>query len=52
MLAGGLWWITASGRLIGDQHRNRWWENALMALLFGFAVYFAFRALAGLAAHF
>jgi Mn2+/Fe2+ NRAMP family transporter len=52
MLAGGLWWITASGRLIGDQHRNRWWENALMALLFGFAVHFAFRALAGLAAHF
>jgi Mn2+/Fe2+ NRAMP family transporter len=48
MLAGGLWWITASGRLIGEQHRNRWWENVVMALLVGFAVYFALRALVDL----
>ena len=30
LLAGGLWWITASVRLIGPDHRNRWWENVLM----------------------
>jgi Mn2+/Fe2+ NRAMP family transporter len=52
MLAGGLWWITASGRLIGEEHRNRWWENAVMSLLFAFALYFAFRALGDLAARF
>ena len=44
LLAGGLWWITASDRLIGREYRNRWWENVLMAILFGLAVYFAFRA--------
>ncbi|MFN8002824.1 MAG: hypothetical protein U0X75_17610 [Acidobacteriota bacterium] len=27
LLVGGLWWITASARYIG-QHRNRWWENS------------------------
>jgi hypothetical protein len=44
MLAGGLWWITASPRLIGAQHRNRWWENAVMGTLFLLAAYFAVRA--------
>lgn len=44
MLAGGLWWITASSRLIGPEYRNRWWENAVMAILFSLATYFAFRA--------
>ena len=44
MLAGGLWWITASARLIGPEHRNRWWENAVMAILFALASYFAFQA--------
>ena len=44
MLAGGLWWITASERLIGPDYRNRWWENAVMALLFSLATYFAIRA--------
>jgi Mn2+/Fe2+ NRAMP family transporter len=44
MLAGGLWWITASERLIGREHRNRWWENALMATLFGLATYFGVQA--------
>lgn len=48
LLAGGLWWITASARLIGAEHRNRWWENALMALLFGLACFFAARALISL----
>jgi len=39
MLAGGLWWITASGRHIGAKYRNRWWENTVLALLFALAVY-------------
>jgi Mn2+/Fe2+ NRAMP family transporter len=39
MLAGGLWWITASARYIGREYRNRWWENVVMALLFVLAVY-------------
>lgn len=33
-LAGGLWWITASSRLIGFRYRNSWWENSLMGFLF------------------
>jgi Mn2+/Fe2+ NRAMP family transporter len=45
LLAGGLWWITASARLIGPDHCNRWWENVLMGTLFALASYFAFRAL-------
>ena len=45
LLAGGLWWITASARLIGPEHRNRWWENIIMGTLFVLATYFAFRAL-------
>jgi hypothetical protein len=45
LLAGGLWWITASARLIGPEYRNRWWENLVMGVLFSLASYFAFRAL-------
>jgi Mn2+/Fe2+ NRAMP family transporter len=48
LLAGGLWWITASPRLIGPAHRNRWWENVMMGALFSLAVYFAFQAFASL----
>jgi Mn2+/Fe2+ NRAMP family transporter len=44
MLAGGLWWITASEHLIGREYRNRWWENAVMAILFSLATYFAIQA--------
>jgi Mn2+/Fe2+ NRAMP family transporter len=44
MLAGGLWWITASERLIGPHYRNRWWENGVMAILFSLATYFAVQA--------
>jgi len=44
LLAGGLWWITASPNLIGREHCNRWWENVLMGTLFALAIYFAFRA--------
>jgi hypothetical protein len=50
LLAGGLWWITASERLIGPEYRNRWWENVLMGVLFILAVYFAFRAVVNLLA--
>lgn len=39
LLAGGLWWITASERCIGREHRNRWWENVVMAVLFVLAIY-------------
>ncbi len=49
VLAGGLWCITASARLIGREHRNRWWENILMAGLFSLATYFAVRAFISLA---
>jgi Mn2+/Fe2+ NRAMP family transporter len=49
LLAGGLWWITASSRLIGREHRNRWWENLLMGVLFALAVYFAVQAFISLA---
>ena len=44
MLAGGLWCITASERLIGREYRNRWWENGVMAVLFSLACYFAVQA--------
>jgi hypothetical protein len=48
LLAGGLWWITASPRCIGAAHCNRWWENAVMALLFVLAVYGAFNSVRAL----
>ena len=48
VLAGGLWWITASPRLIGEQYRNRPWENAVMAVLFLLSVYFAWQAVRNL----
>jgi Mn2+/Fe2+ NRAMP family transporter len=49
LLAGGLWWITASARLIGRDHRNRWWENVLMGVLFSLAAFFAGQAFLSLA---
>jgi hypothetical protein len=48
LLAGGLWWITASERLIGREHRNRWWENVVMATLFALALYFGVEAVKNL----
>lgn len=44
MLAGGLWWITASSRLIGPKYKNKWWENILMALLFVLAIWGTIKA--------
>ena len=42
VLAGGLWWITASSRYIGAAHRNRPWENIVMGFLFALAIYGAY----------
>jgi Mn2+/Fe2+ NRAMP family transporter len=39
LLAGGVWWLTASERFIGREHKNRPWENALLAGLFVLALY-------------
>jgi Mn2+/Fe2+ NRAMP family transporter len=49
VLAGGLWRITASARYIGAAHRNRPWENAVMALLFALAVYGAYSSATSIA---
>jgi Mn2+/Fe2+ NRAMP family transporter len=38
-LAGGLWWITADRRYIGDAYRNRAWENLVMAVVFALAIW-------------
>jgi len=48
LLAGGLWWITASPRCIGPEHCNRWWENLVMAVLFALALYGAGSAVASI----
>jgi hypothetical protein len=45
MIAGGLWFITATERCIGREYQNRWWENLLMATLFGLAAYGAVGAI-------
>jgi Mn2+/Fe2+ NRAMP family transporter len=44
-IAGGLWWITASPKFIGEEYKNRWWENALMAAMFILAFYGAYQAI-------
>jgi len=43
-LAGGLWWITASGRFLGKEYKNRWWENLIMGFLFILAIWGAFES--------
>ena len=45
-IAGGLWWITASPRFIGAEFKNRWWENSVMALLFGLAIWATYGSVA------
>jgi Mn2+/Fe2+ NRAMP family transporter len=42
LLAGGIWWLTASPRCIGREYCSRWWENAVMAVLFVLALYGAY----------
>ena len=39
LLAGRLWWIKASGKYIGEQYKNRWWDNLLMRVLFFLALW-------------
>ena len=39
VIAGGLWYITASPRCIGAADVNRLWENALMGCLFLLGIY-------------
>ena len=43
-LAGGLWWITANSRFIGNEYKNRWWENLIMGFLFILAVWGAYES--------
>ena len=45
ILAGGLWWITADRKFIGAEYRNRWWENLVMLVLFGLAMWGAWGAI-------
>ena len=45
LLAAGLWYVTASGKCIGPQYKNRWWENGLMACLFVLACWGGWKAL-------
>jgi len=44
LLAGGLWCITARSKYIGAKHRNRWWENLVLAFLFILAFYGAIQS--------
>jgi Mn2+/Fe2+ NRAMP family transporter len=44
LIAGGLWWITAKGQFIGEQYKNRWWENLVMLLLVIFSLFGAYSA--------
>lgn len=39
VLCGALWYITARGSLIGEEWRNRWWENGFLAALFVLSVW-------------
>jgi hypothetical protein len=48
-LAGGLWWITARSRYIGAAHRNRPWENAVMAFVFALALWGAYGSVVSVA---
>ena len=43
-LAGGLWWITANRRFIGNEYKNKWWENLIMGFLFVLAVWGAYES--------
>src|SRR5687767_1892998 len=44
LLAGGLWWITASPRFIGVEHKTKPWENVVMGFLVVLAIYGAFNS--------
>ena len=44
LVAGGLWWIAASPRFIGETYRTRPWENVVMAFLFTLALWGAWKS--------
>lgn len=44
LLAGGLWWITARSKFIGERYRNKHWENLVMGVLFAMAILGAYGA--------
>lgn len=48
IIAAGLWCITAGTKYIGTEYRNRRWENAVMATLYGLAVLGACKAVESL----
>ena len=43
-LAGGLWWITASSRFIGEKYKNGIGENLVMGFLFFLAIWGAWES--------
>ena len=43
-LAGGLWWITASSRFIGEKYKNGIAENTVMGFLFVLAIWGAWQS--------
>ena len=43
-LAGGLWWITASSRFIGEKYKNGIGENLVMGFLFLLAIWGAYES--------
>ena len=43
-LAGGLWWITASSRFIGEKYKNGLAENLVMGFLFLLAIWGAYES--------
>ena len=44
LIAFGLWCITARSQFIGEQYKNRWWENLVMFFLVALALYGAFKS--------
>ena len=48
-IAGGLWLITSRRKYIGQQYRNRWWENLVMGFLFLLAIWGAYGAIRSVA---
>jgi hypothetical protein len=44
IVAGILWYLTASSKYIGAKHKNNAWENLTMGLLFALAAYGTWQA--------
>ena len=50
LLAVSVWTLTARKEFIGEQYKNCWWENMLMAVLTCLAIYGAVGAVRALVA--